>query len=188
MNKTQFLNMNIEDKINYINKKLEEGQTVIRIREDIGIGEKALQKIVKEGGYKYSQKDRVYYKYTTEIPKCEYEENNILVETINHKHTTNILQTYKNDLIELINVKDEIINIIKEHREGTYYKDNTNIIEVVSTNGINIKEFNSHARVTSVRVYDETLEKWKEFCNKNKKYSNQDLLSTALETYMENHR
>ncbi|QEZ70865.1 hypothetical protein D4A35_18215 (plasmid) [Paraclostridium bifermentans] len=46
--------------ITYLNDKLNEGQTVIRIREDLGIGEKKLQKIIKESGYKYNQKLRKY--------------------------------------------------------------------------------------------------------------------------------
>lgn len=188
MDKVQFLNLDIDDKINYLNEKLSEGQTVIRIREDIGIGEKSLQKIVKKYGYKYSQKDRLYYKHTTDMPQLSFKENNVLPKSENIKHTTNMLQAYKNDLIELISVKDEILNIVKEHREGLYYKDTTDIIEVVASNGINIKEFNSNARATSVRIYDETLEKWKEFCSENKKYSNQDLLSMALEEYIEKYK
>lgn len=184
MNKIQFLELSIDDKINYLNERLKEGNTVISIREDIGIGEKALQKIVKEAGYKYSQKNRVYYKYTTDTLQNNHKENNILIKSDEYKDTTNILQTYKNDLIELINVKEDILNIIKEHKSGAYYKNTTDIIEVVALQGIQIKEFNTQARATSVRIYDETLKKWKKFCNENKKYSNQDLLSMALEEYI----
>ena len=184
MNKIQFLELSIDDKMNYLNERLEEGHTVIRIREDIGIGEKALQKIVKEAGYKYSQKDRVYHKHTTDISQSNHQENNILIKPDEHKDTTKILQTYKNDLIELINAKEDILNIIKEHKNGVYHKGTTDIIEVVAMQGIQIKEFNTQARATSVRVYDETLKKWKKFCSENKKYSNQDLLSMALEEYM----
>lgn len=185
MDKAQFLDLSIDDKINYLNEKLKEGQTVIRIREDIGLGEKALQKIIKEAGYKYSQKDKAYYKHTTGILQSNDKDNSILLKSDEYKYTTNILQVYENDLLELINAKDEILNIVKEYRDGTYDKDTTNIIEVVAPAGIHIKEFNTPARATSVRIYDETLVKWKEFCNKNKKYSNQDLLSMALEEYIE---
>lgn len=185
MDKAQFLDLSIDDKINYLNEKLKEGQTVIRIREDIGLGEKALQKIIKEAGYKYSQKDKAYYKHTTGILQSNNKDNSILLKSDEHKYTTNILQVYKNDLLELINAKDEILNIVKEHRDGTYYKDTTNIIEVVAPIRIHIKEFKTNAKSTSVRIYNETLEKWKRFCNQNKKYSNQDLLSMALEEYIE---
>lgn len=184
MDKNKFLDLNIDDKIDYLNKKLEEGKTVIRIREDIGIGEKALQKIIKEAGYKYSPKDKMYCKNSVYVPQNN-QKNEVLEKNNEYKYDINILQTYKNDLIELIKSKDDILNIVKEYREKEYYKDNTNIIEVVSPQGIKIKEFKTKARATSVRVYDETLEKWKEFCNENKMYSNQNLLSMALEEYME---
>lgn len=184
MNKAQFLDLSIDDKINHLNEKLKEGQTVIRIREDIGLGEKTLQKIIKEAGYKYSQKDKTYYKHTTNMLQDKEKDNSILLKAEEHKYTTNILQSYKSDLLELINAKDEILNIVKEHREGMYYKDTTNIIEVISEPGIHIKEFKTNAKSTSVRIYNETLEKWKKFCKENKKYSNQDLLSMALEEYM----
>ena len=52
MIKKEFLELDIDKKIEYLNKKLSEGQTVIRIREDLGIGEKSLQKIIRENGYK----------------------------------------------------------------------------------------------------------------------------------------
>lgn len=187
MNKIQFLELSIDDKINYLNERLKEGNTVTSIREYIGIGEKSLQKIVKEAGYKYSQKNREYYKYTTDTSLSDHQENNILINSDEYKDSTNILQTYKNDLIELINAKEDIFNIIKEYKSRAYYKDTTDIIEVVAIQGIQIKEFNTQARATSVRIYDETLRKWKKFCNDNKKYSNQDLLSMALEEYMLKH-
>ncbi|EPZ62068.1 hypothetical protein, partial [Paraclostridium sordellii] len=46
--------------INKINIKLKEGHTVTRIREDLGFGEKALQKLIKGSGYKYNPKLKQY--------------------------------------------------------------------------------------------------------------------------------
>ena len=60
MEKDIFLNLSIEEQVEYLNKKLEEGQTVIRIREDLRIGEKTLQRIIKSNGYRYNQKLRKY--------------------------------------------------------------------------------------------------------------------------------
>ena len=40
MIKKEFLELDIDNKIEYLNEKLSEGQNVIRIREDLGIGEK----------------------------------------------------------------------------------------------------------------------------------------------------
>ncbi|MGL5715952.1 MAG: hypothetical protein ACRCX2_23250, partial [Paraclostridium sp.] len=60
MTKEEFKKMNFKDKVSYLNAKLSEGQTVIKIREDIGIGEKALQRDIKANGYKYDNKSKQY--------------------------------------------------------------------------------------------------------------------------------
>lgn len=181
MTKEEFLELDIDKKIEYLNKKLSEGQTVIRIREDLGIGEKSLQKIIRENGYKYFQKEKRYYKENTNVLQ-----KNIVNENYNldSKDPTIVLQNYKDDLLEIVQAKKDIFEVINAFKENLYYKDNTNVIEVVASNEIQIKDFNSDAKVTSFRVYGETLTKWKEFCSKHKKYNNQDLVSMALEEYM----
>ncbi|MDB8806309.1 hypothetical protein PN281_14505 [Romboutsia sp. 1001216sp1] len=181
MTKEEFLELDIDKKIEYLNEKLSEGQTVIRIREDLGIGEKSLQKIIRENGYKYFQKEKRYYKENTNVLQ-----KNIVNENYNldSKDPTIVLQNYKDDLLEIVQAKKDIFEVINAFKENLYYKDTTNVIEVVASNEIQIKDFNSDAKVTSFRVYGETLTKWKEFCSKHKKYNNQDLVSMALEEYM----
>lgn len=90
------------------------------------------------------------------------------------------LQNYKDDLLEIVKAKKEIFEVINAFNENLYYKN--------STNEIQIKDFNSEAKGTSFRIYDETLTKWRKFCNKHKKYSKQDLMSMALEEYMDKYK
>lgn len=180
MTKEKFLELSIDKKIEYINEKLNEGKTVIRIREDLGIGEKYLQKIIRENGYKYFQKEKKYYKENTVHEKINSE--------LDHKDSTIVLQNYKEDLLEIVQAKKEIFEVINAFKENLYCKDTTNVIEVVASNEIQIKDFNSEAKGTSFRVYVETLTKWKEFCSKHKKYTNQDLVSMALEEYIKKYK
>ena len=42
-------------------------------------------------------------------------------------------------------------------------------------------------RSSSVRVYGETMDRWKEFVKQNRAYSATDLLNTALLEFMEQH-
>jgi len=184
MTKKEFLELNIDKKIDYINKKIREGKTVTCIREEIGIGDKLLRKIIKENGYKYSQKEKTYYKENTNILQKKIIN---IKENLNedYKDTTNVLQNYKDDLLAIVQAKEEIFEVINAYKDNLYYKDITNVIEVVASNEIQIKDFDSEAKGTSFRVYGETLTKWKEFCNKHKKYNNQDLVSMALEEYIE---
>lgn len=184
MTKEEFLELNIDKKIDYINKKIRDGKTVTLIREDIGIGDKSLRKIIKENGYKYSQKEKIYYKENANV----LQKNSINIKenlSEDYKDTTNVLQNYKDDLLAIVQAKEEIFEVINAYKDNLYYKDITNVIEVVASNEIQIKDFDSEAKGTSFRVYGETLTKWKEFCNKHKKYNNQDLVSMALEEYIE---
>lgn len=184
MTKKEFLELDIDKKIEYLNEKLSDGQTVICIREDLGIGEKLLQKIIKENGYKYSQKEKMYYKENTNVLQKNIIQGKEIFNS-EDKHTTNVLQSYKDDLLAIVKAKEEIFEVINAFKENNlYYKDTTNVIEVVASNEIQIKDFSSEAKGTSFRVYGETLTKWKEFCSIHKKYSNQDLVSMALEEYM----
>lgn len=183
MIKEEFLKLDIDKKIDYLNTKLSEGQTVIRIREDLGISEKFLQKIIRENKYKYYQKEKRYYKDTTNVIQKDVVNRKEKFE-LDYNNNTIILQNYKDDLLELVQAKNEIFEVINAFKENLYYKNTTNVIEVISSNEIQIKDFNSEAKVTSFRVYGETLTKWKKFCSKNKKYSNQDLVSMALEEYI----
>lgn len=64
MNKKAFSNLNTADKVKYLNERLSEGQTVKRIRADLNISEKKLQKQIRKGGYKYNQKLKQYIKIT----------------------------------------------------------------------------------------------------------------------------
>ena len=183
MTKEEFLELDIDKKIEYLNKKLSKGQTVIRIREDLGIGEKSLQKIIRENGYKYFQKEKRYYKYNTNVLQKNIIQGKEIFDS-ECKDSTIVLQNYKEDLLEIIQAKKDIFEVINAFKENLYYKDTTNVIEVVASNEIQIKDFNIEAQVTSFRVYGETLTKWKEFCSKHKKYNNQDIVSMALEEYM----
>ncbi|EPZ61891.1 hypothetical protein H476_3516, partial [[Clostridium] sordellii VPI 9048] len=54
MDRNTFLNMNIDNQINYINNELNNGSKVIDIRERLNVSEKELQRLVKSGGYKYN--------------------------------------------------------------------------------------------------------------------------------------
>ena len=78
MNKDQFNKLDFMEKISYLNNKLREGQTVIRIREDIRIGEKALQREIKANGYRYNNKEKQYVPTTEIVPTIVDDKNTIV--------------------------------------------------------------------------------------------------------------
>lgn len=189
MTKEEFLNLNIEDKINYINKKLSEGKTVIRIREDLGIGEKALQKIIKDNGYKYLQGKRMYAKEPTNSSEANkrtssvQEDKRLAVSTDDNIPTLSLQEGIKEDLLQLLSIKEELFDLVTERRQRAY-KEPANVIEVIQDQGIKIELDDSEVIKRTVRGNKTVFDKWDKFCSENKEFSKQDLLSMALLEYI----
>lgn len=175
MDRNKFDLLSSEDKINYINEELLKGKTVIRIREDLNIGEKSLQRIIKDSGYKYNQKLKRYDKQRTEIIQTkEYDKDN-----------TNIIPyNIKDDLIEIVQMKDDLKELIKNYKEG-YDKEHTQVIEVIADEGIKINLSDSEVVRTTVRVNKDVLDKWNFFCDKHKEFSKTNLLSSCMLEYID---
>lgn len=178
MDRAKFESLSSQDKMSYINGKLAKGETVIRIREDLNIGEKALQRIIKQSGYKYNQKLKKYEKQHTDIIHTnEYDKGNINV----------IPNNIKDDLIEIIQMKDDLKELIKSCKEG-YDKEHTQVIEIVKNDGIKINLPDSEIVRSTFRVNKEVLERWNLFCEDNKEFSKTNLLSSSLLEYMDKYR
>lgn len=193
MTKEEFLNLNIEDKINYINKKLSEGQTVIRIREDIGIGEKALQRIIKEAGYKYLQREKMYAKEpangseANEGTSSIQKDKEITISIEDNKPTISLHEGVKEDLLQLLSIKEELFDLVTERRQRAY-KEPANVIEVIQDQGIKIELDDSEIVKKTVRGNKTVFDSWNKFCDENKEFSKQDLLSMALLEYINKYK
>ena len=93
--KEMFLEMKIQDKIEYLNEKLQEGMNVTEIRAELGIGEKKLRKLLKENGYKVR-----WYCIGDGPAKKEYEK-----------------------LVDKLNIKDDFIFLGSKLNPYTYMKE-----------------------------------------------------------------
>lgn len=156
--------------INKINSKLKQGNTVIRIREDLGIGEKALQKIVKSSGYKYNPKLK---KYTP------IENKNEIVVLDN---TTNTIQK---EQAKILSYLGENFDILVEFMEK--YKTTTQTTTGPTTNYIIIDlvdDKHLNPKPKSIRINEFVYRDWQQFCDKQH-FSKMDLISMALKEYME---
>lgn len=169
----KFNELNFDDKVVYINRRLSEGDTVIRIREDLGISEKHLQREMKKHGFKFNPKLRKYDKDNT---------NNIPIVNDDITHTFS-MPRFKEDILEILDMKNDLKEIVKSFKEG-YDKEHTNVIEVVSEEGIRIELPNSDIVRTTVRVNKDILDKWNDFCEKNREFSKTNLLSMSMKDYM----
>lgn len=193
MTKDKFLKLNIDEQIKYLNTKLSEGKTVIRIREDLCIGEKKLQKIVKENGYKYDQKKKQYiiHEVIHEVIQSKSKEKSniiqayteILQDEVIHQDNRVLQDVIHVDNMKYFNENFNLFrNMLERFKEGIEHLDNTsNII-------VNLKD-DSHVKRNPrpVRINAFVEDDWMKFCEENKRFTKKELLSMALKEYMENH-
>ncbi len=192
MTKEEFKNLDFKDKVSYLNAKLSEGQTVIRIREDIGIGEKALQKEIKANGYKYDSKLKQY------IANTEANINaNTISNTSSNTHKKEIVVLDENTIPILKESQEVAINFLEENLEVfelivEKFKANTMSNTTSNTEKNNIivdlvddKHLKPQAKAFRVNMF--IYKEWQEFCE-NQRFSKQDLLSMAMKEYMEKYK
>lgn len=156
--------------INKINSRLKQGNTVIRVREDLGLGEKTLQKIVKSSGYKYNPKLKQY----TPIE----DKNKIVVLD----STTNYIQKEQDKILSYLG---ENFDVLVEFMEK--YKSTTQATTESTTNYITIDlvdDKHLNPKPKSIRINEFVYRDWQKFCDKQH-FSKMDLISMALKEYME---
>lgn len=188
MNKDQFNNLDFIEKIEYLNNKLREGQTVIRIREDIGIGEKALQREIKANGYRYNNKKRQYIPTTesttistTEIKTTIVEDKNTIVVN----EDTFVVPKQQQQILGYLENNFEVLQEFLEK-----YKSTTRTTTETTTNHIVINLVDDKhltPKPKSIRINEFIYQDWQRFCD-TKHYSKQDLISMALKEYMEKYK
>lgn len=174
MNKEEFKKFSFIEKINYFNSKLEEGLTVTKIREGIGIGEKSWQKEVKRNGYKYDNKAKIYL-------KIEGTTENTTIATTNNK-----FELLAEDPGEVSNYLIDNFSILKDIIEK--YKSTTTSTTQSTTNKIVINlvdDKHLSPKPKSIRINEFVYQDWQKFCEANKMYSKQELISMALKEYIE---
>lgn len=181
MNKDQFNKLDFMEKISYLNNKLREGQTVIRIREDIGIGEKALQREIKANGYRYNNKEKQYVPTTESTTKSTTE----IVSTIVEDKNTIVVPKQQQQILGYLENNFEVLQEFLEK-----YKSTTKATTETTTNHIVINlvdDKHLNPKPKSIRINEFIYQDWQKFCN-TKHYSKQDLISMALKEYMEKYK
>ena len=169
MTKEIFLELKIEDQIEYLNEELEKGKTVARIRREIGIGEKKLQKMIKCNNYKYNQKTK------------KYESSSVVIAAPKKSDTIGNEKTDNRVLLKLIS---EINTKVVEMYD--WYTDQINVIEPVELK-IENREDNS-TTTKSYKIYSDTERKFQEFCKCHKQYKVQDLISKAIDEFIDKYK
>lgn len=178
MNKDQFNKLDFIEKVEYLNNKLREGQTVIRIREDIGIGEKALQREIKANGYRYNNKEKQYMPTTESTTKSTTE----IITTNKSGENTIVVPKQQQQILGYLENNFEVLQEFLEKYKSTTKATTESTTNNIVINLVDDKHLNPKPK--SIRINEFIYQDWQKFCN-TKHYSKQDLISMALKEYME---
>ena len=163
---------NVEDIVEFLNNGLANGYKVLELRKVLEIGEKSLQKKLKENNYKFDQKSKCYE----------------LITDTNKEHTTDVVPQYDYNLTtEMMNAITKM-NDMSSRFEKMYnwyeMQTNDNVIDITRPE-LKIKP-NSNITVTrSMRLYLDTYERFSAFCKVNKDKKVQDILDAALVEFLD---
>ena len=177
-------NLSIEEIVDYINNELKLGRSMKDIEiNDFKVNERVIVKRLNRKGYK-----RVENKFIHSITKDIQKDNKVILnkkKKINFNRKTEVIQKYNNDineskLLELIELLEPIKILIED------YERNKNIIEV---NSIELKpKAITKVKQKLFKIDIDILEQWEEFILNHKEFKVQQLISLALEEFIEKYK
>ncbi len=179
MNKTMFLELDIEAQIEYLNERLSEGLTVSDIRNELDVGEKKLQRILKENGYKYNQKNKQYessgeviYKSNTKVVVAKTSSPAKTIDNDNNEFMLKLISEIEE--LKLMNTK--VVELY------SWYENQKNVIDPIKLT-IDTRK-NNDTTVKSYKVYKDTEKDFQELCKKYSHLKVQDLISKAIDEFV----
>lgn len=191
MNKDKFNKLTILEQIDFINSQIN-NNSITSVCKKIGVGRSTVRDRFKKANYSYSKE---LNKYTYIEPKENLKElkdqdnrcitsdtyNNSNTNIVEDNYVSSILkksdEDFQNNIIDLVNNYDTLKEIIELHKR------NTSVIK----QQIIIDLDNSENKLTSLRINKTILDKFNEFCEKNKQFTKVDLVSQALKDFIELH-
>lgn len=190
MNRQEFDKLDIYEQINFFNKQMSLGLSQSKICEHINLPKSTWRDRLKKVGYKLD-KDNKCYKSVTMINNDNKNSYNTIVtptksidipifqENIHHNSvTTSTLEIlkFKSDLLELAQMKKDILNTIDIVKK---YELEKNIIDIVDLK-IDSNKMTGDIKTRSFKIYSDILDKFLEFNKKHPDLKQQDILSQFI--------
>lgn len=189
---SSFINKSFNDQLKILNDLLSDGLTVKEVRANLGIGEKALQKIIKENGYKYDQRQKKYIS-NTEVVKSNTSNESVEKYMDNEGYQNNTPVTFRSEeyykLLEMIKNYDDMTKKLKQMDQVYEWYEkkilDENIIDIEIPKLQIIDNVEQKKIVTrSFKLYADVNKDFKKFCNKSN-YKAQDIVSVALREFLD---
>lgn len=170
MDKEEFIKLDIEDQVKFINDKTVTGLTVSKVAQELNISESVIRRIMKKNKYKFDRVNKIYS--LDEIngvkPKKELKINSEVIKVKEEKgyiFSDNEIKQIK----ELLNAKEELLHLI----EITAINDDISILDMDRSNRKKAT-FNMNIELLN------ELEKY----NDNPNISKSDIVNIAIKEYL----
>lgn len=184
MNREKFDSMSTIEQVKFINNNLEEGLSLTKTCNTIGINRKTIKKRFEKINYFYNKNSNSYESQSNNTKvvqntkviksgiKSDYKNNGTIINKSNIKNDE--------DLKELINMKDKLKEIIYKYEGGILIKelDLDRIPPKLKDEKIN----------TGIKVYKGVYEEFNKVCKKYNALKKQDLISLAMFEFTERHK
>ncbi len=182
MDRKEFDTLEIIDQVDYINSLLKEKNTLTNISDSLGIGRTTLRNRFKKIGFVFNKENNSYIKVDDKSMTSVINKEN------DECHTLVINTNLKSNIIDIAENHENIMKMLKwfESDDRSMTKDIPTIIEVIDE-GIKIElpeDIDKDYR-TTVRVNKEIWSRFKSFTEKNKQFTQKNLLSQALKEFID---
>lgn len=165
MNKEQFNSMEVLEQIEYINDNIE-GMSLTKLCEGIGVNRSTLTKRFKAKGYTFNKE---LNKYINEVP----------TEPLKSNVRASEGETDTNTLLNMIRaLEDRVQKLEKQSNQTTTTQQQNN-------NKKEIRFYKSNDLVVRAFKIDSAIQqRFKAFCEDNSQYKVSDIITTALENFL----
>lgn len=181
MDRYTFDNLPIGEQIKYINNKLLEGDTLTNTCKDIGIGRTTIRNRFKQHGYEFNQAKKLYISIV-EVVELESSIKVVTGDTSDNTALTDVSSIDFNNILSNFNDMNNKLNEVY----SWYESQSSN--KVVGADKLNIDDFEGNIVTRSYKVYEDIQKEFVAFCEANKKYRVQDIISQALKDFMDKYK
>lgn len=199
----ELIKLDVQEQIDYLNNRLNNGLSVKQIREALGVGEKKLQKYLKSINYKYDQKVKNYILVTKVVNSSaegvnNYKDNQLVVNNKTDANIKSVEVERLNPLPVEFTDYDKLINMVNTYQEMSermeqldkmeemlkWYELQKSVIDV-NPPKLDILPTDTEPVTRSFKIYPDVNEDFKEFCSKNNNYKVQDIISFAIRQFLD---
>lgn len=178
-----YKDMSTEVLLKYVNDKLGDGYSVIKIANELGVNESSIRKRLSKEGYKRIGNEFILVGQSGRqsvlgIEKVRGQQNqtaDVIQKGDDVVHLTN-----KENFIELMKNFETIMEIVNKYKSSNVLPAGGIVVQLPYEDSNDYK--------TSVRVNKTVMEDFRKFCEKHKEFTQKELLSAALLEYIDKYK